>query len=335
MDAVEARGPIRVFRVEVGHVAFSVDRPHVVRVTHPSLPFPEPPPNASSPRDRVELVQRYEDVAQDGRVKLAALPHALGPAGWFPFMARYPDTRRLTAEQGIVPILTRAVVEGGGGPVSVNDRLEAEGFQALARSVDSRGVDRILFILGADIGGRIGRTLGPPPANAGERVHVGRVYAEHVFTRLFAPPDARRVTELPDGYDLPRLPDAPLPWRTMEDVLAIPDGAELYDATHVPDVELVFGLDDTDSNQHVNSLVYPARFAEAALRRLAAHGVSAPLFARHAELIFRKPCFAGERVRFMLRAFKLGTAWGAVGTLVPASEPNAAPRCAGRVLLAD
>ena len=299
------------------------------------LPFPAPPPNASSPRDNAEVRPRYEDVAEDGRVKLVALPHVLGEAGWEPFLARHPDANRLFAREGIIPILTRAVVEGGAGPVSVHGRLRAEGWQALARATDARGVDRILFVMGADVSGTAGVTYGPPPRNAGASVHVGRVYAEHVFTRLFAPPGERRVTALPAGYDLPPLPAAPVPWRTFDDVLAIPDEAELLDERATPSSEIVFGIDDTDANRHVNSLVYPARLVDAALVRLREHGIATPLMARHAELVFGKPSFAGERMVFRARAFRLGETFGAVATLVPAGAPDEKPRCAGRVVLAE
>jgi acyl-CoA thioesterase FadM len=69
-------------------------------------------------------------------------------------------------------------------------------------------------------------------------------------------------------------------------------------------------------NQHVSSFAYPRLFEEAALRRLAALGVSAPGLSRSVEIGYRKPFVAGDRARILLRAFRLGEQLGAVGTFV-------------------
>jgi hypothetical protein len=75
-----------------------------------------------------------------------------------------------------------------------------------------------------------------------------------------------------------------------------PDGADLLDAEYHPDpVVTAFGLDHTDSNQHVNSLVYPRLFAEAALRRLAELERPRRLLIRALDIAYRKPSFAGDR----------------------------------------
>jgi hypothetical protein len=65
-----------------------------------------------------------------------------------------------------------------------------------------------------------------------------------------------------------------------------------------------FGLDHTDSNQHVNSLVYPRLFAEAALRRLAELERPRRLLIRALDIAYRKPSFAGDRVRIHTRLFR-------------------------------
>src|SRR6185369_14676109 len=96
-------------------------------------------------------------------------------------------------------------------------------------------------------------------------------------------------------------------WRGPEAALALPDDAIALDPQPIlDDGTTVFGRDHTDSNQHVNSLVYTRLFIEAALRRLWDHGHKGPLLARSAEIAYRKPCFAGERVKVAVRAFKLG-----------------------------
>ena len=82
----------------------------------------------------------------------------------------------------------------------------------------------------------------------------------------------------------------------------------------------------TDSNQHVNSLVYPRLFEEAAVTRAvdrertrAAPGTdlrSQLLLARTFELRYRKPFFAGDRATIRLAFPDAATA---VGAFVPAT----------------
>ena len=46
-----------------------------------------------------------------------------------------------------------------------------------------------------DVFGPKGVTYGAPPDDAGQRTLSGRMYAEHVITRLFAEPSERKVTQ--------------------------------------------------------------------------------------------------------------------------------------------
>ncbi|MEQ1508142.1 MAG: hypothetical protein ABMB14_38285, partial [Myxococcota bacterium] len=141
-------------------------------------------------------------------------------------------------------------------------------------------------------------------------VLVGRVYAEHVFTRPFAPPGQRRVTALPSG-----VPADGGPLRTF-DAVGAPDrsggdgGPDL-----LPDVPIAFGVHHTDSNLHVNSLVYPRLFEDAAV----ALRPDRPL-ARFCEVAWRKPCFAGDRVTLRRWALDEGTG----GAFV---DPDGSVRC--------
>jgi acyl-CoA thioesterase FadM len=88
---------------------------------------------------------------------------------------------------------------------------------------------------------------------------------------------------------------------------------------------IAFGLAHTDSNQHVNSLVYPRLFEDAALRRFAALGKGKPaVLSRHVEAAFRKPCFAGETYAVALQAFTLDGKLGAVGSFVSTDDARSA-----------
>jgi len=163
-----------------------------------------------------------------------------------------------------------------------------------------------------------------------ERVLAGTLFAEHTFTRLLGPPDQRKVTALAaEGY--PAVPEAryhaPVPTTAGDP----PDGGTWLDELAPDATEHCFTLDQTDSNQHVNSLNYIRLFQDAANRRFAAAGMSPKLRSREVDIAYRKPCFAGDRVRCHLRLFALGDAFGVAGFVASPGE-EAKPRCYVRVL---
>lgn len=290
-------------------------------------PFPQDTPRAQA---RVHL--RFEDVTQDGRLVLEALPNALGPTVWRGILAADPATHACVAH-GIVPILSRFVLEGRPGPFSANEPVEAEGTCRLARAEDGRFV----LDMWADLTGAIGRTYGSTE-RAGERVLAGRILAEHVLTRPFAPPGQRRVTSL-DFPGAPRV-TATRPASPAYDAIAsVPEGAKALEPRKTADpVPVVFGLVHTDSNMHVNSLVYLRLFEEAALRRFASLGRGTTLLGRTLDIAYRKPCFAGQTMRVVQQAFEDGGRPGVAAVLVEESEvvgnelaPGAKPHAYARI----
>jgi hypothetical protein len=331
--------------------------------------FPPPPevPDAQCASARHRL--RYEDVAQDGRLCVVAMPQAIGEAVWRASIARHNAAAHLR-ERGVLPILTRLVCVGGAhdphararespndgaradhglpdGPLDVNAEVESHGRWALARSGDADDAGnptRLYLNTWAQVEAPRGRTHGPPPEGAGRTQTVARVFAEHVFTRPFAPPAERRVTRL----DVPGMPTVPalryVP-AGVDELLALPPGATPMGAdghAFVSDtVHTVFGPCHTDSNQHVNSLVYPRLCEEAVLRRLHAVGETVPRLCRAMELLFRKPSFAGDRVWLELRTFRLPSPPGATGAspvgaqvaVHGVGDPPGRPRCVGRLVL--
>jgi hypothetical protein len=270
-------------------------------------PFPVVPEVPPAQRGNAHSPLRYEDVSQDGRVLLLSLPHAMGLAVWQTLMTDSP-VPRAAQQQGLVPLLTRLVIEGAGGPVSVRRPLEIGGGYALGHTTDAAGEpNRIRLDTWAEVKAPRARTHGPPPEGAGEVHTVGRIYGEHVFTRPFAAtPDGRKVRRL-ELEGVPAVPPLRFAFRAGDEVLAPPADAtglqDLDGGFREDGVPVVFGLMHSDSNQHVNSLAYPRIFEEAALRRLGEHGKPTRLISRYAEVTYRKPCFAGERVRLFLRAF--------------------------------
>jgi hypothetical protein len=280
------------------------------------LPFPEPPSDLPAERRAVgQAAIRFEDITQDGRLVLEGLAPALGEVVWRRLLAKSNVLEAFRANKA-VPILTRIVTDAGDGPFSTHHPLEAAGCYELGHVAGANGgVERILLNMWIDATLPIGKNYGPPPERAGERIRAGRFFGEHVLTRLFAPPDQRKVTRL--EWNGAELHGPARPWVTAESVGALPAGATALEDIRVDPTPIVFGVAHTDSNQHVNSLVYPRLFEDAAVRRFAELGrIKPPVLSRHMEAAFRKPCFAGEKYAIALRAFLLGGKIGAAGAFV-------------------
>lgn len=246
------------------------------------------------------LRPRYEDISQDGRLQLTALSTAVG-AVWKSLEAT--GTLEELRTQGVLPILQRLVMRGEPGPFSVNVPIECTGTWRVARETDG---DRIFLDMWLDAHAPHAMTLGPGPAPDAERVLVGRVYVEHVFTRPFAPASERKVSRL-DLRGLPPLPEDTRPFASAEALIAE------HRLTNVR--EHRFGLLHTDSNQHVNSLVYPRLFEEALALE------EPERLADAVELRYRKPFFAGDRATLSLAHIGSGIAVGAF-TPPDADRPN-------------
>ncbi len=278
-------------------------------------PFvPSGPGSAPRAKERVHL--RFEDVTQDGQLVLEALPNALSATVWRGLLQGDAPVRAIFA-QGIVPILSRFVLEGYRGPFSAGAPIEAEGSYRLARSGDGR----LMLDMWADPYGPLGRTYGKVE-RAGEPALAGRVYAEHVLTRPFAPAGERRVTAL-DFPGAPLVTETRLPPPTYEAIASLPEGATpLEPAMRVDPVPVTFGLMHTDSNRHVNSLVYLRVFEEAALRRFATLGRSAAVLGRTIDIAYRRPCFAGQTMRVVQQAFELEGRPGTAAILIPDEQAS-------------
>lgn len=271
---------------------------------------PEEPALPDVQRASAPLALRFEDVAQDGRVLLDALPAGIGTAVWGELLSKHPMTE-MARRDGVISILNRLVVTGERGPIAPTRSIRVHGCYDLAHTVDANGeVDRILLLAWARFEGPIGHLIGKTPRD-GEMVEIGRLYAEHVFTRPFGPPDARKVRRL-DHPGLPQVPERRVTWRTAEEILAPPANASPLEPAPAEDAPVVFGTGHTDENQHVNSLVYPRRFEEGVLRRLATLGRSSAVLPRGVEIAYRKPFFAGDRATLALQTF--GTAGGVLAT---------------------
>ncbi len=271
------------------------------------LSFPEPAEVPEAQRASARIGIRYEDVAQDGSLKVGAMPNVVGMVCFRDLWSQARIHSEL-AGSGVVPILSRLCIESIDGPISVRTLVEARGqFQLAHQRGENDEVRRIFLRMHALLSASRGRTHDPQPSGAGEVVPIGQVYAEHIFTRPFAEPDRRRVQAL-DLSEGPWLPEDCYSARAGASLLQLPAGARWLEPEAGPDeAAFCFGLIHTDSNQHVNSLAYPQLFEEAALRRF--HRLDQRAGARvvrHVDMDYRKPFFAGDRARVWLRAFALG-----------------------------
>jgi hypothetical protein len=265
------------------------------------------PPPESEHRATSRAFLRFEDVSQDGRIVLGALPTTLGVQVWREILERTP-TAPDPKERRIVPVLARLVVEGTPGPFSVLGELEVEGTYRLACT--ERG--RLMFDMWVDIYSTLGRTYGTVEGS-GMRALAGRVLAEHVLTRPFAPPGQRRV-EILDFQGAPEVRDTRRDPEPVEHTSVLPEGATPLEPRMRPEsASRTFGLLHTDSNKHVNSLTYLRIIEEAALRRFASLGRPADTLGRRVDISYRKPCFAGQTVRVVQQAYE--TSAGGLGAI--------------------
>lgn len=312
----------------------------------------QPPLPAASEEERASarFELRYEDLSQDGQVKLTALPVAVGRACFAGLWVRHPLIA--TYRDGIVPILSHMVIESEPQPTLLGASIEAQGQLQLAHErhevktdANAEGktnrplpgeVSGLFLNMIAEVFAPLGRSFGPQPDDFGKRVRIGRVFAEHVFTKPFGPREERKVLK----FSVPGQPEIP-PSRydraRATDLLRVPEGAQLLDAELRADPSpWVFGLVHSDNNQHVNSLVYPRLFEETALRRFGEHGQSLRMLGSVLEIVYRKPCFVGDRVTCSLQTYvdADGTKV-AVGVVAP---PGASPdkaHCTMRLRMRD
>lgn len=301
----------------------------------PTLSLEDPRTGKPRSEGTADYAVRYEDIAQDGRVRLEAIPQGVGFSAWRKLLRDTP-LPELAKRAHIAAIPSRFFIQTFGGPVSVRNHLEATSRYQLARAERDGEVTRLLLNFHTDIWGIAERTYDPQPRHKGERVHVGRIFSEQVWTRPFAAAGERRVLRLPAGLGVPEVPEEIYPWREPAEVVELPEGARWLEECESPDPQtLHFGLVHTDSNQHVNSLVYPRVIEEAALRRLATLGRDFALLGSELELAFARPCFAGRSYRVWLRLFELtvegNTRVGACARVL--AEPDSGkPHCLARLL---
>src|SRR5258708_14063002 len=86
------------------------------------------PPSGSEPASGspIQVPLRFEDLTQDGRLVLEALPNALSAIAWRGELPRDPFVRA-ARDRNMVAILTRFVIRASPGPFPASAPLETRG----------------------------------------------------------------------------------------------------------------------------------------------------------------------------------------------------------------
>ena len=204
-------------------------------------------------------------------------------------------------KQGYAPIMYFLDFRSGTTPIAFGRALENSHTLRLCRSAAEQRV----FLHSRSVLRAKSRSHGPEALGyddgSGAMVEAGTAEALHVITRPMAPPGERQVTTAPEELRLLKEHawDGPMP--SIENLSVPPEGYERLDLGAWAERTDVWGIPNTDINQHVNVQEY-VRGGENAFTR-ALHGAGLPIARHHitrARLVFRRPFFPGQT--YMIRA---------------------------------
>jgi hypothetical protein len=243
-----------------------------------------------APRNPADLVLstrlrepvRFTDLSERLAIKLSALPGYLSRAHFVAWHRRVgaPD---FSDFRGVFTPLVHAdiaVTDLSLASATMRGALRVRGRTHLAKSLDASGAVRRLA---REERYEVTTDAGAP---------VGRARFVNVFTRYDPDPKRRRVTELP-----PELGLGGVPSRTI----GVPEIAHLVPSSgRAPDFAnrepAVWHYTQTDANRHVNGMEYLRSMEDFVAGALAARGHDLRrLFPSRARIVYRKPCFRGER----------------------------------------
>jgi hypothetical protein len=242
----------------------------------------------SNPADRVLRARvresvRFPDLTERLALKLAAVPNYTARAHFGLWHRRFsgPD---FSAPTGVFTPLY--FVDFATSDVALNPqaRLLVRGATRLARAADHGGNIRHLLREGS---------YTVFSAGVDTPVVVARARLINVFTRNDPDAARRRVTVLPEEMGIGNAPSRRMELPTLETLLPLgraPDFAESSPG--------VWHYGQTDPNRHVTGLEYLRTMECFAAAALAGEGRDmARFYFARARILYRKPCFRGERYR--------------------------------------
>lgn len=252
--------------------------------------MPRRPRAARAPRNPADFVLttrlrepvRFTDLSERLAVKLSALPGYLSRAHFQSWHRRVgaPDFSDFSGVFTPLVYVDAEVTDLALASPTLRGGVRVRGQTHLAKSLDPDGAVRRLareghYALTTDAGDVIGRAR-----------------FVNVFTRYDADPARRRVTELPPEMKLGAVPSR---------VIDIPEVADVVrDVGRAPDFvdheAGVWHYTQTDANRHVNSMEYLRSMEDFVAGALAVRGHDLRvLYPARARIVYRKPCFRGER----------------------------------------
>jgi hypothetical protein len=270
------------------------------------LPYPAEPDSESDVVIEDTSTLRYDDVIQDGRLRLESAWRPTGRALW-----TNPEVARVLGSmgEGTSNVLSSATMQASELALRPRAKMTVRLRYRFEHTVNADGkVDRLLFSTWL---------VALAESKDGELRPAARAYGQRVFTRTHAAKGQHLLTHL-SGFGESGVPEHRTKWEPASKLLTLPEGAVVLDARPrlVPG-NVVFGLSHTDLNQHVNFLMYHREVERAALTRFTELGLGSRFLSREVTFGYRKPSFAGEVVRVAVQAFRLKNAVGVLAAVVP------------------
>lgn len=206
-------------------------------------------------------------------------------------------------KKGVTPIMFSLDFHAPSIPVAFGRHVTSNHKISVHRSVSEnpksgKPVERLLLnmesILTGPLGSGDASTLGFEP-ELGKTVEVGRSQVLQVLTKPLAPPGERQVTEIPE--ELSHINEQPwdAPYPSTESLHHIPEGFTETDAGTWGEYQSIWGMPNTDINQHVNVREYIINMENHHTRML--FGAGLPVASHRitrGQFLFRKPFFPGE-----------------------------------------
>lgn len=218
-------------------------------------------------------------------------------------------------EQGIAPIMFDLRFGAEPRPIAVFGKLEAHYEVKLFRSVtpssepDAPTLDRLMLEMNVQVRAEAGsgnpHTLGG--REHGPMVDCAYMRGLHVLTRPVAPRGQRQVREVPPELARLREHRWPEAYPAPENMQETSQGFNELDPGAWREQRNVWGLHNTDVNQHVNVHEYVFALENHYSRLL--YGAGLPVAGHHirtAHVLFRKPFFMGQQVAVLGRALRKG-----------------------------
>ena len=235
----------------------------------------------------------------------------------FEHLARVADLFAMRRE-GVYPIMFHMIIEPSevpvvfGSPLSVDYEARLRRYRPHPSATAGKGApasDRFLLDYRFNVSGKRGSGRAEEMDTGRADAHlepVGRARIVQVVTRPLAPPGQRQVTELPQGFRILREHPWDEPYPAWHRLGGVPEGFAATSLEPQPH-ESVWGVPNSDINQHITLTEYLGKIEDHLSRMLHAGGL--PLRrhrVRRVEALFMKPFFAGDPYRVAGRLWCAG-----------------------------